>query len=1693
MDPSSDVMEEVASLRRRGQFAQAWRRLGALTPPEAWPDPGWQVQAARVLERVGEPGRAQRLVLRIWRRDPTARSPAREEMLWIVYSLRGPLTAWEWRQRHPMEEAASIRARSNDLAWAGYLLGRLRDFEAAARLTAEASALDPTNAWPHVVDGRLESWQDRHEEAVPRLEQARQINAAGVGGLHALADTFIALGRDADAVAVLESASERLEAASLPAALASLHLELGDWAAAERSLNRFAELIPGGEADATGWLAARRCDLACYRGDYAEAAVQAARVPDSRFYARLAERGGAAETAHTRRELAVGFVRQHHLTCAPATLTTLGRYWQRPLDHLRVAESICYDGTPYHSERRWAEENGWATREFTVTLDAARSLIDAGFPFTLSTVHPGNAHCQAVIGYDEFRGVLLIRDPYHRSKGEFLIEEGLENQAPFGPRGLVLVPREMEPRLDGIELPEMALYDAYHRLQVALEDHRREEAADMQARLESLAPGHRLAWQAAHALACYDGQPSAALAALNALHALFPKEVNTQLRRLNRLADLERSEERQRQLRAACEAPGSDPLLWLELARSLSIDARCQAEAHRWLQRVLRCRLESWALYTQGTLWWDAQAFEEATRRFRWAACLDDKHEHLALSYFRSARAIGRTDEALAMLRARFVREGARSSAPARSLAHAYEILDRVEEAFAVLDEAQARRPDDTDLLLHRAQQLVSWGREAEAAALLASAEGRALRPWARQRVQAMLAGRRGESAESLDLWRQVLAGEPLAVDAHRAVATLLTEREGAGAGLAHLRDASAANPHYQPLQVAVIDWARAETAEEWEAAARQLLHSDPAHGWAQRELALALRAQRRWPEALASVEEAIALDPAQAAGQHIRGLILLDQGRVGEARASLRAALRISIDTDSAMAPLIETSATAAERLDDLRYLQAELIRQTTTGDAVMTFADLAAPYLEAEDLLVFLRQGHDARPDLWQTGIVLARQLARLKRWDEAVELAAGLARRFPLIPRVWVELGLIHRARPDHAAAIEALKQACQLNPSWPLAMQELAAAYRGASRFAEARATMEMAVRHAPADALNHGWLAEFLYHDGEKEAATHHLREALRLYPGYEWAWGALERWGAETGQPDAARDQARELVARRPGEARSWYMLAQVLGERSEFSERIEALDRALALNPRYVAALEDKARFLALAGRFDQALALCRPDADGTPPPPELHARGAWILAQKGEIEEAIPVMQAALARDSALAWGWEMLAEWHQGRKEWDLAADAIANLVRLHPHRAFPHGYLGDLMRQRDDKAGAKREFLQAIEIDTTYTYGGLTLFDLHMEDSEIDEARSVLDRIRPHLPPLSAHARDIVLHLATGDADGARAALRHVLACRDNGMPQIRFVLAKLRHHQPRWAKLFRDEAFDALGQPDPPPHAGVIYAEAEILRGRLPGRAGLNRLPAGAPATEHALDPVLNEIGRRLDAARSQRTPFGWVAPRWYFARLRRRYGAWLHANDLTWGLCGYVFFSLRKYRRVCRWLADWSERPAAQPWMLNNLAVALQILGRTEEFKRVSAHVLSLPQHDDTTQRFHLWAALDESLDGRADAAQAHVAATDPARYDGYDRSLKSLVDLVLRFSRPDDSRPAFDKPVRAALTQFIKAHRNNRVLARAFSRACHLAASRLRSPWPRLWGFSQRHNLFVTIKIIGAVIAITIGINLLR
>jgi tetratricopeptide (TPR) repeat protein len=1597
MQPTESDLARILSLYERGLYAQAFEAGRVFAPLQQWRGTAARLLAGRLARNLEGYRLGNALLACAWR-DDRRHPEARYFFGHTLLAWRGPLSAWEYIQRHRdvAGESTPTRVRADWLGLAARVLSLFRDFDAAEEALQRAERLDADHAWTGVERAYLLERQDRYAESLEAARRALALQPWYRPAVQQAAHMLELLGRDEEALALLSEAVARLESPSVCAQLALLQIESGRPDDAAASLDRYEQLALLIEPAEASWLAGRRCDLAHARGDAAAAREHARRAGRSSFYREIAARleNGAADARRVL--LNVPFVRQHHLTCAPATLSALSHYWAMPAGHLEIAEKICYDGTTDHGERQWAEQNAFVAREFTVTWEAAVGLLDAGIPFALATVEPTSAHLQAVIGYDARRGTFSLRDPYRRSLDETLADHWLRRYAGCGPRGLALAPRghAAARQLEQLALPDAPLFDRYYRLQCALLAHDRAGAHQILDAMSAETPRHRLTLQARRTLAVYDGDQTALLACYNQLLELFPDDQRFLPGKLSCLGLLAPREESLRLLEPLCARPDCDPVFWQRLARLLRQDMREAGAARRWLRRAIRAQPQAAGHYYElACLLWDLRRFDEALQLYRFAASLEDKVEDYARSWFIASQHFKRTAQALRWLEQRFERFGAKSSLPARTLYWALERLDRCDEGLARLDRAIRWRPDDGGLLLFAADAHARYGHQTRAAQLLARAEGKSQRvEWLQ--TAAELASYRGEHRQELELWRETAALDPLSVNAHRNIARLLAITEGAPAARAHLQRVCERFPHHYGLHQLWIEWWRDEGAEAVEPAARRLVEIDPADAWARRELALTLSAMRRHEEALAECAIAEQLAPSDTATWNVRGIVCKRAGRRPQARAAWQQAIRLSADNDAAIDNLLALCQTAGERREALGLVQAELQRQTIFGDGLLAFRAHGRNLLPAAELLQRLREAHAARPDLWHAWSVLAQQLVTAGQLDEAWNTAREATRRFPLVSRLWLDLADVCLARGDTAGETEALQRALEINPRWSFAARRLAEVWERAGQRQRERATLEQAIARDPLDACNRGYLADLLWRSDEKPAAFEEIKRAVELNPDYDWAWERLREWGRELQQPQAAVEPARELTRRRAGEARSWYVLANALDSRQDHAEVLTALARAIELNPQFIEALDMRASLLAREKQFDEALATCRGPVWENHPPLQLRGRAAWVEAERGNLDEAIRQMQAALADDPDYRWGWQQLADWYGDK---DLAREclqAAEQMVRLSPGDAMAYGYRGDARRRNQDVAGAKADFQRAIELDAAYTYAGFELFDLQLAGEELDAAEKTLERLRARAAGPWTLAREIQLavHPARNQPDRAAGALRELSVTRGDAAWPWRTAVGALR--KAGWLDLINRVFAEAICSPQANPLIGWYWIESLTEAGR-PWQCWrvLARLRNRHEMWWRGADALFNALGDK----RRRAAMLFWLAC--WRGRLRQ--------PTALWGSVGYALTNANFTRLTAWWMRDWRLRQDLQPWLLLNLAASLRERFRDRAARQVSEHALTLPR-DHCSDAHAVWLAYDDALAGRADAARARLDRVQPATLLKYYRCLHALLQLLM-------------------------------------------------------------------------------------
>lgn len=1624
--PGPETLAEIWALCDAGLFVQAHERTRAFGPLARWRwSAGAMAVAARLAQHLGAPRLGLRLAVAAHRRDP---GDPRAAVVYgyLLHQHRGPYALWSWARKAALNTGATDQDRAEIVGLRATAAGELRDFEKAAELIDEAERLAPGSAEIAEMRASLLEEEDRYAEAAAVATTALRENPGQRRVAQLSAHLLLLEGRRAEALDVLVQAQARFESAGVSLRLAGLYVEDERHEDAERCLDRAEQLSPLIEPAAREALALGRADCAYRRGDFERARALLGGV-ENPFFAAFRERLLHPED-HRRRKLDVPFVRQHDRTCAPATLAAIARFWSRSDEHLEIASAICYDGTPDHRERAWADENGWITREFRVTWDAVVALIDRGVPFVLSTYGTTAGHAQAVIGYDVLRRTVIVRDPFHYDLAEGIADRLFEAQAPTGPRGLALVPASEGARLEGLELPEADLYDHLHRLQRALFRHDRAAAAAALADLAGAAPDHRLVHAGRRTLAVYDEDRAALLACAEAQLRTYPTAFSAAVETVVAMRATATRGERIARLEELVRK-SADPIFLELLAEELSADDRSHARARRLAERAVlrgRTRAESHGLL--GSLFWERQELDLGLELFRFAACLRDRDEGAAQRYALAARIRGRADEALRFARERAARHGARSHAPIFTLARVLDLFDRTAESMAVLEEAIAARPDDAALALAATAPLANGGQIARARELLARAEGKSP-PVAWGRAAAVLATYDATPEEQLAAWRRVLEREPLAVDAHGTVAALLEILHGRDEARRHLAAARAAFPHSHPLGQLWIAWLAKDDPAMREAELRRLLEVEPDDAWALRELALHLGAQRRFDEAFALCEQARLRDPLDTREALVRGHLELLRGHAEAAREAFRAALDRSPDAVLAIANLLVLASTREERDAEVGALARRLVERGVGGAGFLTWYENALPLADPARLDALVEEIRSARPELPAAWSIAARQHLSCDRLEEAWSVAREAAERFPLSAEAWSDLAQIASARsaafarggprppgaspsapgssagaPDDAEEeLRARKRAHETSPFHVPAAHALALCYERLGRGAEARAVLERMAAREPGNVPIALFLASLERSAGQKEAARDRVRRVLRHAPTSMEALTLFHNLGVDLGDPESAVRLARENIAASPESPALHLALARLLLARSLVEDASRELDEALALDPFSIEAREQKAYALAAMGRFDDAEAACAP-LEGEEAPMELLGRAAWVKAVRGDADLAIAAMRAAVARHPSFAWGFRKLAAWHGERYDHAAQVECLRELVKIAPDDGAAHAELGVARIALGAREAARRSFERALTLANEDPQPAKELFDLQIDDGDLEGAERSMRLLRRNAPPLAALA-EVEIGLRRGDEDRAIAAFRRVCVLPD--APSGIVLAARRRLVWGGLGERAQREMEDLCGDPAVHQAIAATWARTSLLRGDGVLDRRLDALDPTAPgARSAALGALTHHVTKR-----ERFRLFRWL--------LRRR--TWMKGHADLWSGAASALVACDLPRIAAIWLSgcplDGTDSPAA--WAA--IARTLRAVGKPG--RAIAASRRARLAGAGPNESYHrAWLAFDAALAADDARASRLLAAVNEPGLDPPEQAVVRAARAMLHFRAlpPPRRRGAF-------------------------------------------------------------------------
>lgn len=1580
MDTPTEVavsaVEQLIDFHNRGQYLKGYELAQKMGPMQQWTGVQEQLIGGRLAYNLG----SSRLG-RVMHRAAFASEPKNPEVIYFhtmsMGQRRSALRTWQTMQNVGQElPGANDKTQSDWFALRACTLGILRDFSSAENWIERAIDLCPDRSWLYVCRTFLLEQQDRPEEALETAQRANELQPWYRPAVQNLADRLVQMNRDEEALALMREACTRLESGDVRCQLGALLLETQQYAEAREIYDGLEKFYPYMhlERKRPEWLAARRADTAYYCGDFS-AASEHAKKADTPFYTDLAKKLSEENCTGKREILPVKFVRQNRLTCAPATLSAICDYWQHPVEHLEVVDKICFDGTPAHSERRWAENEGFVTREFRLTWEVALQLVDAGVPFTLATVDSGSGHLQAVIGYDSYRQSIIVRDPGERHFNEFETKKMLEHYASCGPRGMALVPANQADRLKGIEFPDAAMFDLAYQVDLALEAHNREEAEKQVQQMRQVDPEHRLTLRATGSLASYDANVNDLLRAANSLLEKYPDNVNFLITKLGCLNELGRRDDRIALLKEQIAKKDCDPMFWLRYAGELMVDAREHKNAMYYLHRGARFRPhDSSSFEMMASLALDRQQQDEALSLYRFAACINEMKESSSRSYFYAARTMNKTDEALEFIQDRYDRFSKKSSFPIKTLCWALEQMDRTTESFDVLNKGFQLRSDDGDLLLYGADFHGRYGKMEKAAELLEKAKGDCHRTdWLR--AAALQDGYRGDLNQSLGKWMEVIEAEPLDSGAHRCAAELIADTQGPEEAIGHIKKYVDKFPQSYMLRMLLIDWLRQEDSDDYEPELHKFMELNPSDSWAMRELAFHELKNDNYDKAQTLIKRSEQIEPNHPASLFVYGRISQKQNQIDAAKEHYRSAVRNSVDYEFAILALMSCCETKEEREKELNFVYQELKRQTNNGDGLLTYSNYASQTFDAKTTQKRLEAALEARPDLWQAWTVMIRHLSDTQQHDEAIKRADEACKRFPLLPKMWIDRAIAHAACGDSVGEIDSLRRAKEINQNWGEPARLLSEAYEKKGDLDSARAEIEGVITSEPRDVRNHGFLASIMWQQGEKQQAVDRMVKALEMQPGYDWGWSVLRSWAAELKQHEMVINITKQLTQKRPKNFRSWLLYAESLGEREQIDQAVAALDKAIALSPLNAEGYNQKAYQLTRAGKFDEAIAAASPEALRGNMPIELESRLAWIEGERGNLDTAMKAMEKVVKRDPDYFWAWHRLAEWYDFSGQASKYHKASQEMTRLEPQNPVSWGYLGASALQRNNIKAAKQHFLQAVQLSPAYSFASGQLIDMQLHDKEYDEALATVDLISPHIGPAWELSEKARIESLRGDKEAAFKHLRQLCITPTNGSDAIDSAVESM--YMAQWGEDVMPLIDEMLDHEDAQPGVAYVFINlGATLKNWDHCESRMEQLRPRKEIWREGAMKLLEEFATGDQHPRLHK----------FIAKYKKEF----KADNEYWTSVGRAYNKADLHKKTLSWMKDWKKRKEVTAVMVFPVVSAFWHLDQPSKAMDVSVYSVRNYEPDESSGANITLMAFYELLHGSLESCVDAVGMVDP-------------------------------------------------------------------------------------------------------
>jgi predicted Zn-dependent protease len=1316
-----------------------------------------------------------------------ARYPENPRVRYFTHSLRrrqwrlfDDLRTWETNPEIPGADADTQASwlASQAVTWAS-----LREFSRAHDCIERALSFQSSQNWVLTCESNVFGLEDRWSDALTSAERSWELMPGTPFAGHSLGQSLLKLRRIREAADRLVAAVDHSESYEI-AQLACWHLcvlaetvqgeERSHILGRARELaEQFSSLAPLADRESNVLFARMWLDIAELEDDHAamERWSNAVRSP---FHRKVLENlrknpSGLRVRLPFRRAI------QKYEECLPTSIASALAAMGADIDPDAMASKITFGGTPEWAAAEWLEKQGFVVRFFAVVPEIAARLIQNGFAFVLTLVADASAHAIAAVGLDEAAGTLILHDPQSLRTTEYLLDKIGEDEAPLGPKGMVIVPRDQAALLDELLIPAdvdaMTAMESYNRAGYMSDP---AAAREVVLKLAERQPSHPITRLLKAMQSVQDGRVGLALSEFQELMKAFPKSAFVRSRLLSCCRTLGDTALMRSVLASVVERgilPGIQsqqnwfypPSAYVsEYADLLRTSAETHKKARSLLNDVLlRESSCAQAWHVLGDLLWEDRDIQGALLAYRIAAGLAASHEHYARAYCDALCNASRKEEGLRWLedRVRSLSVSTRATAPWITWIGALEAWGHPERALAAAEESLGVYGNSQELLAFVISFSARMGRWEEAETLLhrldAAGNSALFHEAAVDFYQ-----RRGELEKSFQHAEAWVQESPLNIQARRELLHLIAKRDGTRAAIDRASRWLADHPGHDELEQLYCLYLDRASLPRWKKYSLlfRRVKRNPEDCWAWRELAFTsladyssrgergrARLKRRIPGFLAQCERTA---PEEASTLRVFALWCEARGEWTQAVDHWLKSIDREPENFYSYRQVWDCLARSGEeeRKQKWERISAMLLRYPGRLSAAREAIKLAADRFgvaEAEQAaFAWLKIRPDDPEVIEASADLLLEHGSGRTDAQRALEMLQPAVERFPYHLGLRFSLATAWRRLGNLEESEAVLAEIIRRHPDDSSAQTQLARVNQRHGRVEEALRILLLAAARDPQNVDLHDVRVQILIHAGRLQEARVSIKEVLSRFPeSVHWRDRAITLL-AECGDTESSVQVARDGTLVYPRGAYLWVLLGKTLQEYKSFAAQGEVescLRRSLSLNQGLFFAADWLATLLVEQRRHDEAAAVMLQIRERLADPSPALGRLAWIHRQKGDKKEAREEMASLLRAFPWYAWGWSALMEWFLEDEAWNEARTVLA----IAPPELKTNTHIRRQRLKILEKAG-----LPSADLDSEWN--GL-LFDfpedvpLHLlrydslrNSKRLPEAAAVLELVRPINP-------------------------------------------------------------------------------------------------------------------------------------------------------------------------------------------------------------------------------------------------------------------------------------------------------------------------------------------------------------------